>query len=52
MIRVKEHRFHIIGKPSDTQQASPPFCYIGVGNTGDGKTVRLDKPTEAPSASP
>ena len=51
-VYIPSGAIHVIANASDTEQASLIFCYIGVGNTDDAKTVWLDKPAEAASSSP
>lgn len=42
-IYIPSGAIHVIANASDTEEASLIFCYIGVGNTDDAKTVWLDK---------
>ena len=46
-VYIPSGAIHVIANASDTEQASLLFCYIGVGNTDDAKTVWLNKPTGA-----
>ena len=51
-VYIPSGAIHVIANASDTEEASLIFCYIGVGNTDDAKTVWLDKPVEATPPSP
>ena len=51
-VYIPSGAIHVIANASDTEQASLLFCYIGVGNTDDTKTVWLDKATEVAPPSP
>ena len=51
-VYIPSGAIHVITNASDTEQASLLFCYIGVGNTEDAKTVWLDKATEVAPPSP
>jgi uncharacterized RmlC-like cupin family protein len=42
-IYIPSGAIHVIANASDTEEASLIFCYIGVGNIQDAKTVWLDK---------
>ena len=44
-VYIPRGAIHIIANASDTEEASLIFCYIGVGNTADAKTVWLDRST-------
>jgi mannose-6-phosphate isomerase-like protein (cupin superfamily) len=44
-VYIPRGAIHVIANASDTEEASLIFCYIGVGNTADAKTVWLDQPT-------
>ena len=43
---------HVIANASDAEEASLIFCYIGVGNTQDAKTVWLDNGAKATPPQP
>jgi uncharacterized RmlC-like cupin family protein len=49
-VYIPSGAIHVIANASDTEEASLIFCYIGVGNTHDAKTVWLDKPAERSDA--
>ena len=51
-VYIPSGTIHVIANASDTEQASLLFCYIGVGDTDDAKTVWLDKPAGAAPPSP
>ena len=46
-VYIPSGAIHVISNASDTEEASLIFCYIGVGNTQDAKTVWLDNPGTA-----
>ena len=41
-VYIPSGAIHVIANASATEEASLIFCYIGVGNTADAKTVWLD----------
>jgi uncharacterized RmlC-like cupin family protein len=43
-VYIPSGAIHVIANASDAEEASLIFCYIGVGNTQDAKTVWLDNP--------
>lgn len=45
-VYIPRGAIHVIANASDSEEASLIFCYIGVGNTDDAKTVWLDKAAE------
>jgi uncharacterized RmlC-like cupin family protein len=45
-VYIPSGAIHVIANASATEEASLIFCYIGVGNTGDAKTVWVDKGTD------
>ncbi len=43
-VYIPRGALHVIANASEVDEASLIFCYIGVGNTADAKTVWLDQP--------
>jgi uncharacterized RmlC-like cupin family protein len=46
-IYIPSGAIHVIANASEKEEASLVFCYIGVGNTQDAKTVWLDTKAES-----
>ena len=51
-VYIPSGAIHVIANASDAEEASLIFCYIGVGNTQDAKTVWLDKGAKATPPQP